>query len=109
WNGESVTGGTVVGVEVIDSRGRNFGSDFNSSGLVLKETDENGQPVLIARDSSNRVTSVTDALGRTTSYAYDLKGNRTKIVDPSGRETNITYDPTWNKPTLVSRRLDAST
>ena len=109
WDGQAVTGGTVVGVEVIDSRGRKFSRDFNGSGLALKHADENGQEERIVRDPQNRILSVTDALGRSTSFTYDSKGNRTKIVDPAGRETNITYDPKWNKPTLVSRALDAQT
>ena len=111
WDGDSVTGGTVVGVEVTDSRGVKFSRGYNSAGLALKETDENGQVVTIERDQANpsRVTRTTDALGRVTSYEYDTRGNRTKIVDPAGRETSITYDAKWNKPTLVSRRLDPAT
>lgn len=109
WDGNSVTGGTVVGVEVIDSRGRKFDQDFNSFGLSIRGTDENGQELRIVRDPQNRITQTTDALGRITQFQYDGKGNRTKIIDPAGRETTITYDPKWNKPTLVSRRLNETT
>jgi RHS repeat-associated protein len=105
WDGDAVTGGTIVGIEVTDSRGKKFGQDFNSLGLATKVVDENGQELKVVRNG-HRVTSMTDSLGRTTSYTYDARGNRTKIVDPAGRETNITYDPKWNKPTLVSRRLN---
>ena len=109
WDGQSVTGGTIVGVEVTDARGRKFGQDFNSSGMATKVIDANGQELQIVRDSQNRITKRTDALGRVTSYTYDAKGNRTKIIDPAGRETTIDYDAKWNKPILVSRRLDATT
>lgn len=109
WEGQAVTGGTVVGVEVTDSRGRKFGQDFNGSGLAVRVLDENGQPQLIVRDAHNRITRRTDAIGRITQYQYDARGNRTRIVDPAGRETNIAYDSLWNKPTLVSRRMDEDT
>jgi RHS repeat-associated protein len=109
WEAESVTGGTIVGVEITDSRGRKLGQNFNGTGLALKVIDENGQEVLIVRDAQNRITSRTDALGRETRFEYDGRGNRTKIVDPAGRETLIEYHPTWSKPTRVSRQLNPST
>jgi RHS repeat-associated protein len=111
WDGQSVTGGNIVGVEIIDSRGKVFTKDYNSLGLTINETDENGQPVKIVRDPENlnRIRSRTDALGRKTAYEYDLRGNRTKIVDPAGRETTIAYDPTWNKPVSVKRLLADAT
>jgi RHS repeat-associated protein len=108
WEGDAITGGTIVGVEITDSRGKKFGQDFNTLGLATKVLDENGQELKIVRDG-HRIMQMTDALGRTTSYSYDARGNRTKIVDPAGRETNISYDPKWNKPTLISRRLNETT
>jgi RHS repeat-associated protein len=109
WDGQAVTGGTVVGVEVVDSRGKNFAHDFNGSGLATKVVDENGQERTLMRDAQNRVLRSTDALGRSTFFEYDSRGNRTKITDPAGRVTDIVYDGKWSKPILVMRRLDAAT
>ena len=76
WDGQAVTGGTLVGVEVTDSRGRKFAQDFNATGMATKVVDENGQALALARDPQNRVTKMTDALGRVTSYEYDARATK---------------------------------
>ncbi|MBL8470748.1 MAG: IPT/TIG domain-containing protein, partial [Rhodocyclaceae bacterium] len=51
WEGQSVTGGDIVGTEVLDSRGNKISQDFNGSGLATQATDANGQPVTYTRDA----------------------------------------------------------
>jgi YD repeat-containing protein/YVTN family beta-propeller protein len=81
WDGQSVTGGSIVGVEIIDSRGTKFTRDYNQRGLPIKVVDENGQERTLLRDAQNRVIRSTDALGRSTLFEYDDGGNITKVTD----------------------------
>ncbi|MBL8484256.1 MAG: RHS repeat protein [Rhodocyclaceae bacterium] len=84
WEGQSVTGGDIVGTEVIDSRRNQISQDFNGSCLATQATDANGQPVTYTRDAQNRITRTSDALGRTTVFGYDERGNRNAIMGERG-------------------------
>jgi RHS repeat-associated protein len=97
-----------------------------SDGLLVSQTDRNGNTVLIARDSQGRVTAltepagrqltfsytgtilridrITDPLGRTVQYTYDGQGRLTNVTDPAGGSTQYTYDANHRLLTITDPR-----
>lgn len=84
---------------------------FNSSGLLHKISDANGNYVTITRTlgvisevtdnfgrkitmtySNNKLESMTDPAGRITSYSYNTSGTLSAVTYPDGSVTEITYD-----------------
>ncbi len=67
---------------------------YNANGLVLTETDPNGNVTTYAYGVNNLYpTTVTQPLGLVTSYVYDnTLGKPTQVTDPNGRVFKYTYD-----------------
>ena len=93
---------------------------FNSSGLLVKTTDSNGNSVTVNYGSDNKtIESVTDGsgnkillektpgstsgylryikdpAGRTTEYKYNDNGKLIKIIKPDGNYVTFGYDSDW--------------
>jgi RHS repeat-associated protein len=97
-----------------------------SDGLLVSQSDRNGNTVFIARDGQGRVTAltepagrqltfsytgtnlridrITDPLGRTVQYTYDGQGRLTSVTDPAGSVTQYTYDPNHRLLTITDPR-----
>lgn len=65
-----------------------FDSDFNRTGV----TDANGNPTAYLRDAFGLTRAITDALGHVTSFTYDGNNNLTSSTDALGRTTQYLYD-----------------
>ncbi|MBI4684009.1 MAG: PKD domain-containing protein [Nitrospirae bacterium] len=104
---------------------------FNASGMLIKETDANGNWVSMTRNSLGYITgindsfgrslaitntnitigltiytvisSITDAFGRTVSYSYDSSARLTSVTDPEGKGKTYTYD-TANRITSIKNK-----
>ena len=90
----------------------------NSHGLVLSDTDFNGNTTTYTRDFNGRVLTMTtpppnndQGLGPlVTKYTYDDSGNLTDIQYPAGGGTeHWDYDPVWNVPTKHIDQLNHET
>jgi YD repeat-containing protein len=97
-----------------------------NDGLLMSQTDRNGNTVFITRDSQGRVTTltepagrlltfsytgtnlridrITDPLGRTVQYTYDGQGRLTSVTDPAGGLTQYTYNANHRMLTLTDPR-----
>jgi RHS repeat-associated protein len=97
-----------------------------TDGLLLSQTDRNGNTVFITRDSQGRVTAlteprgrsvtfsytgtnlridqITDPLGRTVRYSYDTQGRLETVTDPAGGVTRYTYDTSHRLLTITDPR-----
>lgn len=54
--------------------------EYDKSGNLVKETDNNGNSIIYAYDEYNRLISVTDRSGAKSRVFYDEAGNRIKEV-----------------------------
>ncbi len=102
---------------------------FNTSGLLTRQSDRNGNTVTYFRDVFNRVVrirepggrdlvfdydpstpgliniqSITDLIGRQIHYTYDSAGRLVTVTDAGGGVTRYTYDSTGNMLTLTDAR-----
>jgi RHS repeat-associated protein len=64
---------------------------FDSTGVLLSETDRNGNALSFAYTSS-RLTTITDTVGRTVTLGYDGSGRLTTLSAPLSRTVTYTYD-----------------
>ena len=74
---------------------------YAPNGLLLSETDDNGNTTRYAYDTANRLSTVTDAKSNRVDYAYDNNGNVVRDTDKAqsdvgstiqGFETTYAYD-----------------
>ncbi len=102
--------------------------EYNQSGQVVREIDENGHETRYLYDSLGRPVSSTDALGgtyryvyegtllvegidplgRSTKIEYDALGRKIREIDPSGGVNHFTYDAN-NQLTLITDPLGRQT
>ncbi len=81
-------------------------------GVLVEQTDRNGNHLTIERDGSSRITQIVepsgralvttiasgrikeikDPLGRTVQYSYNSAGRLETVTDPAGGVTRYTYD-----------------
>jgi RHS repeat-associated protein len=79
-----------------------YGRDPAGTGLLVSQTDADGNVSHYAYDSQHNLVSVTTPLGEMTAYGYDSAGRQTSVVDPRGAvagcgcaatyTTSFTYD-----------------
>ncbi|WP_140630132.1 kelch repeat-containing protein [Methylibium rhizosphaerae] len=92
-------GGRLVRTDVKDRRGSVRRVEFDTSGLVAKNTFPLGQPEeqVTTYEVANGLTlSMTDALNRKTAYEYDGAGNPTKITRLAGTANAVSASMTWD-------------
>ncbi|HLF17566.1 MAG TPA: DUF6531 domain-containing protein [Candidatus Omnitrophota bacterium] len=89
---------------VTDSLGNNNTYMFNSSGLLISQTDPLGAVTQQIWDFLMNRTSIKDARNNVTNFTYDSYGNLIQITDPLGKQTKMTYTPDFN---LISSETDA--
>jgi RHS repeat-associated protein len=65
---------------------------FGGDGLLIAQTDRNGNATTYAYDPQGRVQTMTDLAGRITTFAYDGNGKLDSVTDPAGRVTDFTVD-----------------
>jgi RHS repeat-associated protein len=85
---------------------------FSGVGLLIEETDRNGNSLAIERDvrgvvtrvtepsgrslvvfqSGGRIAQVSDPTGRVVRYSYDSSRRLETVIDPAGGTTRYTYD-----------------
>jgi RHS repeat-associated protein len=97
-----------------------------SDGLLLSQTDRNGNTLTIFRDPSGRVRTLStpggrsldfiynsttiridridDPLGRQVRYSYDAQGRLETVTDPAGGITRYTYDANHRLLTITDPR-----
>ena len=97
-----------------------------SDGLLVAQSDRNGNTLSITRDAQGRVTAlteprgrqltfsytgtnlridqITDPLGRTVRYTYDAQGRLERVTDPAGGLTQYTYDANHRLLTITDPR-----
>jgi RHS repeat-associated protein len=64
-----------------------------SDGLLVNQTDRNGNTLTIFRDSQGRVTTLAEPRGRSLTFSYTGSNLRIdRIQDPLGREVRYSYD-----------------
>ena len=103
--------------------------NFNTSGLLTRQSDQNGNTVTYFRDTFNRVVrirepggrdlvfeydpstpgliniqSITDPIGRQVRYTYDFSGQLQTVTDAGGGVTRYTYDSGGKMLTLTDPR-----
>ncbi len=66
--------------------------DFDSTGLLTRIRDLNGNAVTLSRDTAGHIITATDGSGRALTFAYDGSGHITAATDPAGHTTNYGYD-----------------
>jgi RHS repeat-associated protein len=65
--------------------------EFNSAGLLVKETDRNGNATTLAYNESKQLETVTDSTGRKLTFKYNGEGLVESIKDPLGHVVSYTY------------------
>ena len=94
-------------------------------GLLVEQTDQNGNPITIDRDTfggitrlvdtvgraftftpvaSGLITDIADPLGRTVRYGYDSDQRLVTVTDPAGGVTRYTYDTSGRILTITDAR-----
>jgi RHS repeat-associated protein len=65
---------------------------FDSSGLLLNETDRKGNTTIFKRNSKGRLEAITDSSGRSLAFAYNSEGEVESITDPMGHVVKYSYE-----------------
>ncbi|HEY4310196.1 MAG TPA: RHS repeat-associated core domain-containing protein [Pirellulales bacterium] len=102
---------------ITDELGHTSTEIFNAHGLVLSETDFNGNTTSYTRDFNGRILTKTTTApnndqGLTTlvtTYTYDDKGNVIEVQYPDGSTEHWDYDPVLNVPTTHIDQLGHET
>lgn len=89
WRIDSDSTGRIVGVT--DPAGRRVSYVYDSAGDLVEVIDPAGGHVRYAYDLSHYLTQVTDQAGHSTSYAYDGQGRVTTMTDAAGNTSAVTY------------------
>ena len=63
-----------------------------ANGLLVSESDFNGNVTQYSYNGLDQLASVTDSGNRQTSYTYDKRGNILTVTDALGGVTSYTYD-----------------
>ncbi len=84
-------GASHIPVQVTDANG-GVTTQIVSDGLILSQTDADGNTTTLAYNAAGELTSLTDALNETTLFSYDTAGNRTQTTGPAGTSLQWTYD-----------------
>ena len=66
------------------------------TGLLLQETDPNGNSVFNTYGNLGLVSAVSNSLGQTSSYTYNSQGNVISIVSPMGETSSYSRDDAGN-------------
>jgi RHS repeat-associated protein len=66
--------------------------EFNEAGLVVSETDRNGNALTMSRSGAGRLESVSDATGRKLSFTYNGSGYIESAADPMGHVIKYGYE-----------------
>ncbi|MEE8574699.1 MAG: hypothetical protein V3T30_04725, partial [Thermodesulfobacteriota bacterium] len=85
----------------VDALGNTTAFEYDSKGLLIKETAANGAGTTYKRDGANNIRERTDALGNLTIYTYNKFGAFTSATDALGNTTNMTYDASGNLLTVA--------
>ena len=78
-----------------DKNGNTISYGYNSAGNLISLTDTQGRVTTFAHNSSassGLITTMTDPAGRTWQYGYDSNKNLTSSTDPNGKTTQYGYD-----------------
>ena len=70
--------------------------EYNTSGMLIKHTDENGNSKTYEYDDSYNVTRETDANGNSVTKVYNSFNKPTQVTDRNGNKTYFTYDSKGN-------------
>jgi RHS repeat-associated protein len=62
------------------------------SGVLMEDTDWNGNPTHVEFDAFGRLSVETDPLGNTTRYSYDAVGNLVSVLLPDKAQIQAAYD-----------------
>jgi len=89
--------------QIIDPNNKSITYEYNTNGLVTKQTDPAGNSYEYQYDSNNNLISVKDPNGKITSYTYDANNNLIKITYPDGNVTTMEY----NSQNQLTKIIDA--
>ena len=73
------------------------------SGLLVQETDANGNSIISTYGNLGLVTKTVNSIGQTTNYTYSQQGNLSSITSPMGETTSYDRDNAGN----VTSKLNA--
>lgn len=104
--------GKIFQAEATDRRGTVRRAEFNSKGVLVKNTFALGKPeqyVETYEYTNDLQTARVDGLGRRTEYQYDAYGNVIKTIWMAGTASAVsaeaTYDPVFNLPRTITDPL----
>ncbi len=102
--GGSVIPGLGLLVEQTDRNGNRLTITRDPFGSITQLTDPAGRALFFTLNTSGRITGVTDPLGRTVQYGYDATGRLGTVTDPAGGVTRYTYDGAGRILTITDPR-----
>jgi RHS repeat-associated protein len=65
---------------------------FNSSGVLVKEEDRNGNSITLAYNAENQLETSTDGAGHKLTFKYNGNGEVESVTDPIGHAVKYTYE-----------------
>jgi RHS repeat-associated protein len=66
--------------------------EFNGSGQLTKETDRNGNAIMLSYDSEKQLESATDGDGRKLTFKYTGGAQVESVTDPMGHTAKYAYE-----------------
>ncbi|MDQ2738187.1 MAG: DUF6531 domain-containing protein [Actinomycetota bacterium] len=88
------------GTYTITYRSNNEKLTFTAGGFLTRDSDRNGNALVLGYNADNTLASVTDTAGRVTTFQYNGPsgggGRITGLTDPSGRMVTYGYDGSGN-------------
>ena len=99
WTIQTDSSGRIT--SITDPAERSVKYQYSSAGDLVQVTDAVGGNVQYVYDGSHNLSQVTDQNGHTTSYTYDGQGRVTSISDPASYISNVSYDTTNRQTTFT--------
>jgi YD repeat-containing protein len=91
-------------VEQTDTNGNRMTIERDAFGGITRLVDSVGREFTFTLDASGRITDITDPLGRTVRYGYDGAQRLETVTDAAGGVTRYTYDDTGRILTITNAR-----
>ena len=105
WLGQGMPlAGVGLLVEQTDPNGNRMTIERDAFGGITRLVDSVGRAFTFTLNSSGRITDITDPLGRTVRYGYDSARRLETVTDPAGGVTRYAYDDTGKILTITNAR-----